>query len=199
MLVDWITEHWLEVFGALSGFIYIFFEIKANKWMWPIGLVTSLVYVFVFFNAKFYADMSLQFYYIFISIYGWYWWLKGEQNTDNKEYQILNVSLKKSLALSLFFLLSFALIYYVLVNYTDSPLPFGDTLTTALSIVATWMLARKIIEHWFLWIVINLIAMGLYIYKGLYPTSVLYLVYAIFAVIGYFEWRKIKKQQNVSE
>ncbi len=199
MLIDWIVEHWLEVFGALSGFIYIFFEIKANKWMWPIGLVTSLVYVFVFFNAKFYADMSLQFYYIFISIYGWYWWLKGEQNTDNKEYQIVNARLKNFLALSLFFLLSFVLIYYILVNYTDSPLPFGDTLTTALSIVATWMLAKKIIEHWFLWIVINLIAMGLYIYKGLYPTSILYLVYAIFAVIGYFEWRKMKKQQEASE
>ncbi len=199
MLVDWIQEHWLEVFGALSGFIYIFLEIKANKWMWPVGLVTSLVYVFVFFNAKFYADMSLQFYYIFISIYGWYWWLKGEQNTDNKEYQIVNASLKNFLALSLFFLLSFLLIYYILVSYTDSPLPFGDTLTTALSIVATWMLAKKIIEHWFLWVAINLIAMGLYIYKGLYPTSVLHLVYTIFAVVGYFEWRKMKKQQEASE
>jgi nicotinamide mononucleotide transporter len=197
--MDWIQEHWLEIFGALSGFIYIFLEIKANKWMWPVGFITSLVYVFVFFDAKFYADMSLQFYYIFISIYGWYLWLKGEQHSNKKEYQISHVRLKDIAGLSIFFVIAFVLISYILVKYTDSPLPYWDTLTTALSIVATWMLAKKLIQHWYLWVVINLIAMGLYIYKDLYPTSILHLVYTIFAVIGYFEWKRMMQKQEVYE
>jgi len=88
------------------------------------------------------------------------------------------------------FLALFGIIWFVLDNYTDSPAPLGDAFTTAISIVATWMLARKIIEHWILWIIADLVSMGLYIYKGLYPTVVLFAVYTAMAFIGYREWRK---------
>jgi len=187
--MNWIVQNWIEILGALAGFVYIFFEIKVSKWMWPIGLLTSVFYVVVFFDSKFYADMSLQFYYIVISIIGWYWWLKGGNNgVELSINKLTNQLLIKILIVSIFVFLA---ISYILVNYTDSPLPYWDALTTSLSIVATWMLARKIIEQWLFWIVIDLVSMVLYLYKGLYPTSVLFLIYSILAVYGYIKWRKL--------
>ena len=187
--MNWIVQNWIEILGALAGFVYIFFEIKVSKWMWPIGLLTSVFYVVVFFDSKFYADMSLQFYYIVISIIGWYWWLKGGNNgVELSINKLTNQLLIKILIVSIFVFLA---ISYILVNYTDSPLPYWDALTTSLSIVATWMLARKIIEQWLFWIVIDLVSMVLYLYKGLYPTSVLFLIYSILAVYGYVKWKKL--------
>ena len=89
------------------------------------------------------------------------------------------------------------LIVFILKTYTDSDVPWGDGFTTAASIVATWMLARKILEHWLVWILVDGVAAGLYIYKGLYPTALLYLVYSIIAVTGYIQWRKSMEEANV--
>jgi len=84
--------------------------------------------------------------------------------------------------------------YYILRRFTDSPIPFWDAFTTSLSIFATWMLARKKIEQWLIWIFVDLVSVGLYLYRGLYPTVFLFLVYAVMAVIGYYEWRKDEKE-----
>lgn len=188
--MDWLAENYIEVFGAVAGIVYVILEIRQNIWLWPLGLVTSAIYVFVFFTSKFYADMGLQAYYVFISVYGWYWWLKGGRKFKAGTLPVTRVSMKLAAILLFVFIILFAGIWLVLVNYTDSPVPLGDAFTTALSIVATWMLARKIIEHWILWIIADIVSMGLYIYKGLYPTVLLFAVYTVMAVIGYREWRK---------
>ena len=188
--MDWLADHYIEIIGALAGIIYVFLEIRQNIWLWPLGLVTSTLYVWVFFTSKFYADMGLQTYYVLISVYGWYWWLKGGKKYNSDSLPVTRVSMKLSVILLFVFIALFVIIWFVLVNYTDSPVPLGDAFTTALSIVATWMLARKIMEHWILWIIADLVSMGLYIYKGLYPTVILFAVYSGMAVIGYLEWRK---------
>ncbi|MEA1887792.1 MAG: nicotinamide riboside transporter PnuC [Bacteroidota bacterium] len=188
--MGWLADHYIEVFGALTGIVYVILEIRQSIWLWPVGLITSAIYVWVFFASKFYADMALQSYYVVISIYGWYWWLKGGEKYDSDSLPVTRVSMKLAGILLFIFLLLFAGIWYLLFNYTDSPVPVGDAFTTALSIVATWMLARKIIEHWILWIIADFVSMGLYIYKGLYPTVILFAVYTVMAVIGYREWRK---------
>ncbi len=191
---EFISNNMVEVIGTLLGLLYLYLEIKANKWLWPIGLLTSAMYIYVFFNAKFYADMALQFYYVFISIYGWILWQKGTNKTDEAPI----VRLKKSLALNL--LLATAGIYvviaFVLKNYTDSPIPYWDAFTTALSIIATWMLARKILEQWLVWVLVNAISLGLYVYKGLYPTVVLFFFYTVLAVVGYIQWKKTFKTEQ---
>ena len=186
--MDWILQNWMEIAGALAGFVYIFLGIKANKWMWPVGLVTSVFYVVVFFDAKFYADMSLQFYYIFISIVGWYWWIKGGKN--GKELKISKTNSTLYIKLITASIIIFFIYAFILVKFTDSQLPYWDSLTTSLSIVASWMLARKLIEQWLLWVLIDLISMFLYIYKGLYPTSILFLIYTVLAIVGYYKWKK---------
>jgi nicotinamide mononucleotide transporter len=192
---NWIDNNLIEMLGAALGILYIFFSIKQNIFTWPAGLLTSILYIIVFFQSGFYADMGLQFYYVFISIYGWYHWLKGGSkpvgNQDKKtELPVKKVTIKMTLKLFIAFVLIYIIILFILLNYTDSTVPFMDTLTTALSIIATWMLAEKYIEHWLIWIFTDILSAGLYVYKGLWPTVILFLVYAVMAIEGYREWKK---------
>lgn len=188
--MNWIIDNYIEILGAVSGLIYLYLEIKENIWLWPLGIITSTFYIYIFFVSKFYADMGLQFYYLGVSAYGWWHWVRGGAKSSTG---ILPVTrLKLNLAIKLFAVTSllFILLVYILKEFTDSPVPYGDAFTTALSITATWMLARKIIEMWWIWVVVNAVSLGLYLYKGLYPTSVLFVFYTSMSVVGYLQWRK---------
>ena len=181
---------WIEIFGVLTGILYVILEVKQNRLLWPLGIITSAAYIYIFFSGKFYADMGLQIYYVLISIYGWYYWSMGVSKAAKGELPVVRINRQQLLLLFLTFALSWTGIYFVLVRFTDSTVPLGDSFTTALAIVATWMLTQKIIEQWFLWIIANVVSIGLYIYKGLYPTVILYVVYAGMSVYGYLEWKR---------
>ncbi|WP_163717933.1 nicotinamide riboside transporter PnuC [Mangrovibacterium lignilyticum] len=187
-ILSWLIANWVEVSGTVLGLIYIFLSIKQNIYTWPVGLLASALYVYVFFVAKFYADMALQVYYVLVSLYGWYFWLKGNAASDS---QLHVSSTPRKIWLWLIFasVVFFMLIEFVLKNYTDSPVPVGDALTTSLSLVATWMLARKYLEHWLIWIFVDFFSAALYAIKGLWPTVVLFLVYTAMALVGYMKWR----------
>jgi nicotinamide mononucleotide transporter len=209
MLSIWLTDNYIEIFGAITGIVYVFLEIRQTIWLWPLGIITSGVYVWIFFTNKLYADMSLQSYYVVISVLGWYWWARGraqgaggteEKRTEEEkgrkgegEIKVLQVSrlkLKTGIVLFIAFVLLYTIMYMVLSRLTDSPVPEWDSFLTSLSIIATWMLARKIYEHWFLWIVVNTLSVVLYITRGLYPTVVLYAVYGLMSFIGLKAWKK---------
>lgn len=198
ILLEWLFSNKIELLGAILGLIYIYFSIRQNILTWPTGLLTSAFYVVVFLRSGFYADMGLQVYYVVISIYGWYFWLKGKRNVNVTENQlpVRTTSIKIWINLSGIFIIIFVAILYILLKFTDSTVPYLDTLTTALSIVATWMLAKKYIEHWLIWIFVDVLSIGLYIYKSLWPTVILFTVYTAMAFIGYVEWKKDLKQQN---
>ena len=181
---------WIEIFGVVTGIIYVILEVRQNRLLWPLGIITSAAYIIIFFTRKFYADMGLQVYYVLISIYGWYYWSRGGSQRERQELPVVRINNKQSLLLFIVLLFIWAVIYVVLDRYTDSTVPVGDSFTTAMAIVATWMLTRKIIEQWFLWIIANSVSIGLYICKGLYPTVILYAVYTAMAVYGYIEWNR---------
>ena len=234
---DWITDNYIEIFGTVTGILYVLLEIRQTIWLWPVGIITSAVYIWVFFTGKLYADMSLQVYYLVISILGWYWWAKGsglpaealakaghraqdtqenikikEKEEEEKgrkgegenggikngrmgecekgELQVTRLKLRTGIILSVVFLLLFAAMWLVLTRLIDSPVPVRDAFITSLSIIATWMLARKIYEHWFLWIVVNTTAAFLFLSRGLYPTVVLYIIYGVMSFAGLRAWRK---------
>lgn len=184
-----MADHYIELFGAVTGILYVFLEIRQKMWLWPLGIATSAVYVIVFFNSKFYADMGLQFYYLAISVYGWYWWKKGGKSLGSEILPVTRIPSGLAYRALLVFALLFAAIWVVLSVFTDSPVPGWDSFTTSVSIIATWMLARKYLEHWWLWVIANSVSVGLYIYKELYPTVILFVVYTVMAVVGYFRWR----------
>lgn len=199
VLTTWLWGNKIELLGAILGLLYIFFSIRQHILTWPTGLLTSLLYTVVFFKSGFYADMGLQIYYVAISIYGWYYWLKGGKKdlagkpeqvpVKNTPRKILFYSLLATMAIYIGLL-------FILLNFTDSTVPYMDSLTTALSITATWMLAKKYIEHWLIWIFVDFFSVGLYLYKELWPTVILFLVYTVMAVLGYLEWKKDLKTQN---
>lgn len=188
-IIKWLSGNYIELLGAILGIAYIFYSIKQSILTWPIGLLTSALYVVVFFVSKLYADMGLQLYYVFISIYGWYEWLRGNQATHSDPVEVCHISAKLASILSIVSFFLFLLIWYILRDFTDSPVPMADGLATALSIVATWMLARKILEHWLVWIFVDAFSIGLFAYKQLYPTVILFVVYTVMAYIGYREWK----------
>ena len=202
IIPDWLLTNYIEIFGAVTGIIYVFLEIRQNIWLWPVGIITSAVYIWVFFTNKFYADMSLQGYYLVISCLGWYWWARGKkgrmgerenggmEEREKNELEVTRLGLKTGIILAIVFVLLYAIMWLVLTRLTDSPVPARDSFITSLSIVATWMLARKIYEHWFLWIVVNFVSAVLFITRGLYPTAVLYVVYGIMSFAGLIEWKK---------
>lgn len=190
------VEKILEYFGVASGLLYLILEIKQHRAMWVVGFLTSLVYVFVFFFAKIYADMGLNLYYTAISLYGFRQWSHSKNGQTEKrqtpeapiQYRTLTGPLTGGILLAIAIL--FALLYYGLYTFTDSPIPAGDAFTTSVGIVATWMLARRILSHWIFWIVVNFVSAYLYYIRGLYPTLFLYLCYGILAIAGFHTWKK---------
>jgi len=192
------TRLWIEIFGVLTGIIYVILEVRQNRLLWPLGILTSSVYIYVFFQGRFYADMGLQVYYVLISVYGWYHWMRGKRPEGSTELPVSRLPIRLWPWLIVVFLICWGGIWYVLHHFTDSEVPLGDAFTIALAIVATWMLTRKYLEHWHLWVVANIVSVALYIYKGLYPTVVLYLVYAGMAVYGFLEWRKSMQNNEQS-
>ncbi len=198
IITEWLLSNNIELLGAILGLLYIFFSIRQNILTWPTGLLASLLYSYVFFQTRFYADMGLQVYYVAISIYGWYHWLKGANNKNEEvESELFVQKLPAKLVWKLIVatIVIFLVLLFILLKYTDSDVPFMDSLTTALSVVATWMLAKKYLEHWLIWIFVDAVSAGLYVYKNLWPTVILFLVYTVMALLGYFEWKKDLKNQ----
>ena len=189
-LSAWLSANYIELAGAILGIAYIYFSIRQHILTWITGLLTSLLYIVVFYQTKFYADMGLQFYYVAISIYGWYLWKSKKPGlTEKTNLPVIHARRNFFLISAMATWIIFLMIRFILVRYTDSMIPNMDAATTALSITATYMLARKMIEHWIIWVVVDVVSAGLYIYKGLWATSLLFLVYTIMAVIGYKQWK----------
>lgn len=200
-MITWLAKHWVEIFGTVMGFLYIYLSIREKAALWIVGFLTSLAYVYVFFKSKFYADMSLQVYYLLVSVYGLLYWIQGNKQAaanDKDKLPIQTTDFKLKVILFIFFLILFVIMGFILDKYTDSPVPWWDSFTTSASIVATWMLARKYLEQWLIWIVVDFVSMVLYIVKGLYPTSVLFLFYTVLAVVGYFQWLRSYRQQDLA-
>ena len=190
-----MEEFWqqeLEYFGVLTGLVYIGLEIFQHRSMWVVGFLTSLVYVFVFFFSRFYADMSLNLYYVLISIYGFWQWRNKDSGNDQGKHEIRYSRLGGFLGGEILLVTAvlYGGLYFILYNYTDSPVPEGDAFTTALSITATWMLAKRILEHWWFWVVIDSVSAWLYFQRALYPTCFLFICYGILAIAGLINWKK---------
>jgi len=196
MLTDWLSENVVEVFGAVTGIAYVILEIKRNILLWPLGIITSAVYIYVFGRNGFYANMGLQGYYLAISVYGWYRWRRqqeGEQLGERSDVKRIDTATAIWCALAAAVL--WAGLWLLLDRATDSPVPVWDGLITSLSVVATWMLTRKYLEQWYVWIVANAIATVVYLFSGLYPTAVLFFVYFVMAIVGARAWSRKQIRQ----
>ena len=191
---QWIAGNWLELFGVAGSLLYIFLEIQQRNSLWIVGLISSAVYAVVFYRSGLYAFSALYVYYVAASVYGMYCWRFAQQpdgEVATTVRPVTRLGLSSGIVLFLISAALFAGIGYVLDNYTVSATPpYCEALPAALSMVATWMLARKILEQWILWIFINFFSSGLYFWCELYPTAALFIVYGAMSVVGWFKWKK---------
>lgn len=200
--------NFLEIFGTAVGLVYLWLEYRASIYLWIAGIIMPAIYIFVYYKAGLYADFGINIYYLIAAVYGWFFWMWGRRETkqrmpiDNdakgeksEELPITHMAWTYYFPLLLAFIISFFGIAWILIEYTDSNVPWLDSFTTALSIVGMWMLARKYIEQWFTWILVDIVCCGLYIYKDLYFTSALYGLYSIIAIFGYFKWKRLMNVQ----
>jgi nicotinamide mononucleotide transporter len=187
-VLTWLSDNWPELAGSLLGLVAVYFQYRQKPALWPVSILVAILYTYVFITSGLYAYTLLQIYYFAISIYGWHLWVKKKDDCNGikvtrTDYHMAFILLLISAAL-------FAGLYFLLLLYTDSDVPFTDAFVTALSFVATWMLARKKLENWLVWIVADAVSVGLYLYKELYATAIFYSVLTLVAIAGYFKWKK---------
>ena len=177
----------VEIFGLFTGTLSIALLIRQNIWTWPVGIAYTLASLYIFFTAKLYADFALHVLFLIMSSYGWYYWLHGNNRFDS-ELPVSSES-KKVLAISII-ICSFIIILTsnLFIIYTDADIPYWDNTTSCLSVLAIWLQSRKKIESWIFWLIIDILSMGIYFYKGLYFYSLLYSIYVVMAFLGYVTW-----------
>lgn len=178
----------LEIIGTILGLVSVWLTVKQNIWCWPTGIVMVALYAVIFFRAKLYADAGLQVVYFVLQIYGWYEWLYGGK--DRGGLEVTRITLRLGVWLAVVAAAATALMGYLLATKTDAALPYWDSTATVLSLIAQWMLAKKFIENWFVWIMVDVLSIGIYTAKELYPTLALYAAFLVLAVLGWIEWRK---------
>lgn len=189
-MIDWKLV--LQLAGIVLGLLYLWLEYRANIWLWAVSIVMPVVHGVLYYRSGLYADMAMNVYYVIAGFYGWIVWLRGSGGKSDKPVlRISKTPLHLGGILTVVGLLVWGAIYFILVHYTDSTVPVLDSLTTAMSIVALWMLSRKYLEQWLVWLAVDAISYGLYIYKGIPFTAGLYGLYTLLAVAGYMRWRRI--------
>lgn len=185
----------LEWIAVITGLMSVWFSMKENILVYPTGIISVLIYVYLAFQYKLYADMGVNFYYFVMSVYGWYYWTNTHQE-DREQIPVSTNTLREHLISLALLLGSFSILYYVLSNFTDSDVAFWDATTTSFAIVGMWLMARKTLENWVAWIITDLISVPLYFYKGLVLTSFQFLVFTGLAFAGYLAWRKSLQNQT---
>ncbi|HCC32105.1 MAG TPA: nicotinamide riboside transporter PnuC, partial [Marinilabiliales bacterium] len=165
--LDWLVSNWIENLAVLTGIVYIVLSVKQRISCWSFGIVSSVLYLFVFLQSKIYADMILQAYYVIMGFYGWIHWARMDTNNQKEELPVSKISMRQASVIGGITLVTFFCIAYFLIHFTDSPVPWVDAFTTSLSFTATWMLARKILEHWIIWVIVDLVSVGLFFNRGL--------------------------------
>lgn len=198
-------EQALEIIGVVVGVIYLWLEYRASIYLWIASIVMPAIYLFVYYDAGLYADTAINIYYLAIALYGWAAWKWGfsfsrkAEEQPQKELPISHITARGWIAMAALYVVMQLAITAALTYLTDSDVAWFNGLTSALSIVGMYMLARKYIEQWWVWLVVDILSAGLYFYKDLHFTAVLYAAYAVIAVAGYFKWKQLMIGQDAEK
>jgi nicotinamide mononucleotide transporter len=181
----------LEWTGVLLGVGYVIAITYKKMIAWFFALISSVIYVYLCYSTQLYLESFLQVFYVITAIYGWFKWKKDINNhqiiTWGTKLNLLNIFLSFVLTLTVGFIFS---------NYTNQANPYTDAFTTIFSLVATFMVAKKVIENWIYWIAIDAVSIYLYSSRGFYLTGILFAIYTFLAIFGFIKWLKIYKSQD---
>ncbi len=178
----------IELIAVVVTLAAVYLTTRQNIWCWPLGMVSVTLYALVFHQAKLYADMGLQGLYFALAVYGWWAWLHG--GDDHGELQVTLASARTRAVLLALGAVGGVGLGLTLQRHTDASLPFLDSLLTSFSIVGQWMQTRKLLESWLVWLAVDVVYVGMFLYKGLTPTAGLYAVFLVLAARGFVAWRR---------
>jgi nicotinamide mononucleotide transporter len=181
---------WLEIVAVVLSVAMVVCNMRVNPLGWPLAIVASLLYFALFWNSKLYGDASLQIFFVVIAAWGWWQWLRGTA-ADGQALKVQTLSREGRVKAMVVVLISWPAIGWFLKNYTDTDVPWWDAFPTAASIVGQWLLGRKYIENWATWVVVNIVSVALFAYKGLWLTTALYVVFVMMAVAGWRAWQRM--------
>ena len=186
----------LDVVTALLGLAYILLEYRASVWMWMVGFLMQSLGIVLYYQKGLYADCGMEFYYLAMTLYGWWRWTAshGSSKGGEKSLPVRHFPLRLAFLWAVITLAVWGGIYLFLITCTDSRVPVADSFTTALSIVGIWALARKYLEQWLIWIVVDVVTCVLYFYKDIPFKASLYALYVVIAFLGYRKWRRMMEE-----
>ena len=207
------TLNWLDIVTTILGLAYILFEYRASVWMWVVGFAMQVLGIVLYYQKGLYADCSMEFYYLAMTVYGFWKWKAHPSPPKGRDVQLPVASssnqtpspseglgeasisithMPRHIALrwSIIMVSLWALIYWLLVTFTNSTVPLADSFTTALSMVGIWALAHKYLEQWFVWIAVDVVTSVLYFHKDIPFKASLYALYVVIAILGYFKWKR---------
>ena len=202
--MDWIIDGfvnglqqmtWLEGIAVFFGIGSVYYSMKENILVYPTGIISTLIYVWICLQVGLYADMGINAYYFAMSIYGWYIW--SRPTAQGSTLPVTWLSMQGIISSVLLFLASYAILAFILLRFTDSDVPYIDSFTTASAFVGMYLMAKKKVENWIAWIITDLVSVPLYFYKGLILTSFQFLFFTVLAVLGLLAW--IKSARNYAQ
>ena len=189
MMIIFLVDHWLDIVTTVLGLAYILLEYKASVWMWLVGFLMQALGIALYYQKGLYADCVMEFYYLAMTVYGYWKWVHG--STSKRTLPIRHFPKRLVLVWVLLTAYIWAVIYGLLITFTNSNVPLADSFTTALSIVGIWALAHKYLEQWFIWIAVDVVTSILYFYKEIPFKASLYALYVVIAIMGWFKWKRL--------
>lgn len=180
---------WLETVAFALAIAMVVFNMKVNPLGWPMAIASSLLYFLLFWNSRLYGDGALQLVFVVVAGWGWWQWLRGTQ-ADGTALVVRSLDARGRWACIGAVAVSWPLVGAFLWRFTDTDVPWWDAFPTAASLVGQWLLGRKYVENWVAWIVVNVVATGLFAYKGLWLTVLLYAVFIVMSVVGWRAWQR---------
>ena len=192
-MMEFLSSQWLDILTTILGLIYIWLEYRAHIALWVIGVIMPALDIVLYWQHGLYGDAGMACYYTFAALYGFYVWKFVKTRKKKESLPIIFMPRRQYLPTIVFFFVAWAAVYYVLITWTDSTVPLLDSFTNALSFVGLWALARKYVEQWVFWMVVDGVCTFLYIKKGIPFKAMLYGLYVVIAIAGYLKWRSVAK------
>lgn len=196
-MITFLAEHGLDIFTTVLGLIYIWLEYRAHVALWVIGIIMPALDIILYWQHGLYGDAGMACYYTLAALYGLYVWKFRKSKNLKQELPISHMPKRQYLSATVGFFVAWGVVYYILITWTNSTVPVLDSFTNALSFVGLWALARKYLEQWLFWIVVDVVCCVLYIQKGIPFKAGLYGLYVLIAIAGYYKWKKMMSKDAI--
>ena len=195
--MDFLSLHWLDILTTILGLIYIWLEYRAHIALWVVGIVMPALDIILYWQHGLYGEAGMACYYTLAAVYGLFVWKFKKTHKKHEPLSIIYMPRKQYLPTVAFFMVAWVVIYYILIRWTDSTVPVLDSFTNAMSFVGLWALSRKYVEQWLFWIVVDVVCTVLYVQKGIPFKALLYGLYVVIAIAGYYKWKGQAKPLTV--